>query len=98
MAKVSRACSKKFVQQGQCLFCARGAYLLYVSTEKWRERRWWLFSTGSKSGEPYGSVDAGLDASGVVSDEAAGAGDVVSASVAGGAVVVSFVGEDVDDS
>ncbi len=26
---------------------ARGAYWYYVSTEKWRERRWRLFSTGS---------------------------------------------------
>jgi hypothetical protein len=25
---------------------ARGAYTEYVSTEKWRERRWRLFSTG----------------------------------------------------
>ncbi len=24
---------------------ARGSYFQYVSTEKWRERRWWLFST-----------------------------------------------------
>jgi hypothetical protein len=24
---------------------ARRAYFQYVSTEKWRERRWWLFST-----------------------------------------------------
>jgi hypothetical protein len=24
---------------------ARGAYMPYVSTEKWRERRWRLFST-----------------------------------------------------
>jgi len=24
---------------------ARGAYIQYVSTAKWRERRWWLFST-----------------------------------------------------
>jgi len=23
----------------------RGAYFQYVSTGKWRERRWWLFST-----------------------------------------------------
>jgi len=23
----------------------RGAYVEYVSTAKWRERRWWLFST-----------------------------------------------------
>ena len=24
---------------------ARRAHFQYVSTEKWRERRWWLFST-----------------------------------------------------
>ena len=24
---------------------ARGAYWHYVSTENWRERRWWIFST-----------------------------------------------------
>jgi hypothetical protein len=27
---------------------ARGAYVLYMSTAKWRERRWWLFSTFPK--------------------------------------------------
>ncbi len=34
---------------------ARGAYWYYLSTEKWRERRWWLFSTpyqGEKNDTP----------------------------------------------
>ncbi|MDH3769414.1 MAG: hypothetical protein OET79_00295, partial [Nitrospirota bacterium] len=28
----------------------RGAYFQYVSTTKWRERRWWLFSTFTACG------------------------------------------------
>jgi len=47
-----RECSKKSVQQGRyCLLgperprhcLTRGAYMEYVSTAKWRERRWRLF-------------------------------------------------------
>ncbi len=39
-----RGGSKKAVQQGRSHFCARSV-LEYVSTEKWRERCWQLFST-----------------------------------------------------
>jgi hypothetical protein len=37
-------CSKKSVQQGRSPWTS-GAYPRYVSTEKWRERRWRFFST-----------------------------------------------------
>jgi hypothetical protein len=40
-----RECSKKSVQQGRSHCLTRGAYMEYVSTAKWRERRWRLFST-----------------------------------------------------
>ena len=42
-----RVCSKKLSSKATAIF-ARGAYWHYVSTEKWRERRWRLFSTDPK--------------------------------------------------
>ena len=35
-----------YVEGKATVIFARGAYTEYVSTEKWRERRWRLFSTG----------------------------------------------------
>ncbi len=42
--QLHRVCSKKLSSKATAIF-ARGAYWQYVSTEKWRERRWRLFST-----------------------------------------------------
>jgi hypothetical protein len=42
--KHARSLPEGSVQQGAAIF-TRGAYAEYVSTEKWRERRWRLFLT-----------------------------------------------------
>ena len=65
-----RECSKKPVQQGrecllhpaECNHClTRGAHMEYVSTEKWRDRRWQLFSTFPAVLDQYQHPDFNLN-------------------------------------